>query len=308
MTDSDYIIRNYCSHDLEGCVRLWLLEGRDQTGHYISPQMVKAQLEKLGFPAEETVLVTEKDGDIIGCLNITPEPGIKRAFIHCIVHPQYRRHGAATLLLGKATERLINMGVAVAHVDILESNTAASRLLLRAGYIPVRRSVHMQQTLQGEPSTTFDSELHIRYLAQNEEVTLVDLQNRAFAQHWGYTPNTTEDIMRRLNQCDTSHRHVTLAFYGDVPVGYCWTTTIPEPNTQTGKRHGRVDMLGVNPDYRSRGVGKAVLISGLSSLYQQGIEVVEITADSANEKALALYNVVGFKQQAISQIYQKVLT
>ena len=307
MTDSNYIIRNYRSGDLDGCIDLWLLEGHDQTGHYISPQIVKTQLEKPGFSTEETVLVTEKDGNIIGCLNMIPELGIKHAFIHCVVHPQYRRQGIARLLLEKAAKQLIDMGVALAHVDILESNTAANSLLLKLGFKSVHKSIHMQQTLDTKPTTTVEFELHIRHLAQNEEAALADLQNRAFAQHWGYSPNTVEEITHRLNQRNTSHQHVTLAFVGDVPVGYCWTTTIPEPNPQTGKKHGCVLMLGVDPGYRNRGIGRTVLVSGLSSLYQQGIELVEITADSVNEKALSLYKSVGFKQQAAGQIYEKVL-
>jgi mycothiol synthase len=307
MSDSDYTIRNYRSGDLEDCAHLWLLEGQDQTGHYISPQIVKERLKKPGFSTEETVLTAEKDGNIIGCLNMIPELATKRAFIHCIVHPQYRRHGISTTLLEKAAKPLIDMGVALAHVDILESNTAASSLLLKLGFKVVRQSIHMQQTLKAEPFKTVDSHLYIRHLTQNEEAMLSDLQNRTFADHWGYSPNTVEDITFRLNQPNNSYRHVILALYDDKPIGYCWTTTIPEPNPETGKRHGSIYMLGVDSDYRNRGVGRAVLVAGLISLFAKGVEVVEITADSVNEQALALYKSVGFRQQAVSQIYEKVL-
>ena len=307
MTDSNYIIRNYRSGDLDGCIDLWLLEGHDQTGHYISPQIVKTQLEKPGFSTEETVLVAEKDSAVIGCLNITPELGIKHANIHCIVHPEHRRKRIATSLFSQASEWIENAGAKAAHVDILQKNTIAKSLLLKLGFKPVHQFIEMQLTLDVKPAKIFSTSVVIRHLAQNEEAALADLQNRAFAQHWGYSPNTVEEITHRLNQRNTSHQHVTLAFVGDVPVGYCWTTTIPEPNPQTGKKHGCVLMLGVDPGYRNRGIGRTVLVSGLSSLYQQGIELVEITADSVNEKALSLYKSVGFKQQAAGQIYEKVL-
>jgi mycothiol synthase len=307
MTDIDYSIRNYRSTDLKGCSDLWLLEGRDQTGHYISPQIVKAQLEKPGFSSEATVLVAEKDGDIIGCLNITPELGIKHTKIHCIVHPEYRRQGVATALFNKAAKQIVDMGANVASTDILENNSAAKTLLHKLGFKPVRQFLEMQLTLDTKPAGIADAEIVIRHLAQNEEATLTDLQNRAFAEHWGYNPNTVEEITYRLKQVDCSHRHVVFACTGDKPVGYCWTTTIPEPNPATGKKHGRIHMLGVDPEYRGKNIGKAILVAGLIFLFDSGIAIVEITADSENKKARSLYKEIGFKEQSISECYEKLL-
>ena len=307
MADSDHNIRNYRSSDLEGCAHLWQLEGQDQTGHYISPQIVKAQFEKPSFSAEETVLVAEKGKNIIGCLNITPEMGIKHAVIHCIVHPQQRRQNLATNLFNEAAKRIADIGATAVSTDVLKSNTAAKNLLSKLGFKAVRTFIEMQQTLQVEPTTTVNAEMHIRHLAQNEGDALTDLQNRAFAHHWGYNPNTFEEITHRLKQVDCSHKHVLLACDGDVPVAYCWTTTIPETNPATGNKHGRIHMLGVDPDYRSKNIGKTVLVAGLSFLFNRGIGVVEITADSQNEKALLLYKAVGFEELAISQCYEKAL-
>jgi len=255
MCNSDYTIRNYRSSDLEGCAHLWKLEGQDQTGHYISTQIVKAQFEKHSFSAEETVLVAEKGKNIIGCLNITPELGSKHAVIHCIVHPQQRRQNLATNLFNEAVKRIADIGATDVSTDVIESDTAAKSLLLKLGFKPVRNFVEMQQTLDTKPFEIVNTGFTIRHLAQNEEATLTNLQNRAFADHWGYNPNTVEETVYRLNQADCTPEHVLLACDGDKPVGYCWTTTIPETNLATGNKHGRIHMLGVDPDYRSKNEG-----------------------------------------------------
>jgi len=308
MSNSDYIIRNYRSGDLEACVELWLLEGQDQTGHCTSPQIVEMWLQKPSFTPEETVLIAEKDGAIIGCLNITPELARKYAVIHCTVHPNHRRQGIATALINKSTERVIAMGATAASTDILENNTAAKQLLHKLGFRPMRQFIEMLIALNVKPTLISNPDIMIRHLEQNEEATLADLQNRAFAKHWGYNPNTVDEITYQLKQGNGSYQNVILARVDNKPVGYCWTTPVTKTNPATGKKHGSILMLGVNPDYQGKSIGKAVLVTSLSSLFDRGIEVVEITADSVNEKALALYKSVGFKQQEISQCYEKVLT
>jgi mycothiol synthase len=307
ISNSNYNIRNYRTDDLQACVQLWLIEGQNQTGGYISPQIAEAQFDKPGFPPEKTVLVAEKGADIIGCLNITPELESKRAVIHCTVHPKHRRHGVATTLFDEAAKRMTDIGARVAATDILTNNTAAKNLLTKLGFKAVRDFVEMQQILDSKPADTIDTGFTIRHLNAGEEDVLTNLQNHAFTQHWGFNPNTIEQITHWLSQNDSSHEHVILACDGNIPIGYCWTTTIPEINSATGKKHGRIHMLGVHADYRGKGIGRAVLLSGMAFLYDKAIEVVEITADSDNKLAIALYESVGFKLRAISQCYEKGL-
>jgi ribosomal protein S18 acetylase RimI-like enzyme len=67
-------------------------------------------------------------------------------------------------------------------------------------------------------------------------------------------------------------------------------------------------MLGVDPDHRGRGIGKEVILAGLSYLKSKGLETVELTVDSENEAAHALYRFAGFQIRTRSLWYEKVLT
>jgi ribosomal protein S18 acetylase RimI-like enzyme len=66
-------------------------------------------------------------------------------------------------------------------------------------------------------------------------------------------------------------------------------------------------MLGVDPDHRKKGVGKQVLVTGLSYLKDKGIDVVELTTDSENEAARRLYYSMGFQEQSVTKWYEKEL-
>jgi ribosomal protein S18 acetylase RimI-like enzyme len=66
-------------------------------------------------------------------------------------------------------------------------------------------------------------------------------------------------------------------------------------------------MLGVDPDHRGRGIGKEVILAGLSYLKGKGLGIVELTADSENEAARALYRSAGFQVRRRSLWYEKVI-
>jgi mycothiol synthase len=66
-------------------------------------------------------------------------------------------------------------------------------------------------------------------------------------------------------------------------------------------------MLGVDPDYQGRGLGKRLLLAGLSYLKGKGLQVVELTVDRENKVACTLYKSVGFKLWTSSLWYEKRL-
>ena len=144
-----------------------------------------------------------------------------------------------------------------------------------------------------------------RHLQPGEEDKLTRIQNRCFTGTWGYNPNTIEDITYYINLSYHSPEDIILIYEGDKPVGYCWMEINRE--VAKGKRKGYIYMLGVDPDYRGRGIGKIALLAGLSYLKNKGIRVAEITVDSKNEVACALYHSVGFKLWTTTLWYEKTI-
>jgi len=149
--------------------------------------------------------------------------------------------------------------------------------------------------------------LGCRHLQSGEEDKLTQIQNRAFTGDWGYNPNTVEEIIYRTNLSGCSPEDVVLTCDGNKVVGYCWTGITSEGGVATGEGKGRIFMIGADPDYRGRGVGKRVLLAGLALLRSKGLQVAELTVDSDNKAACALYRSVGFQVRTSSLWYEKVI-
>ena len=66
-------------------------------------------------------------------------------------------------------------------------------------------------------------------------------------------------------------------------------------------------MLGVAPDYRRKGTGKKLVLAGLAQLISKGSQVAELTVDSENKAACALYRSIGFDVRANTFWYEKAI-
>ncbi len=66
-------------------------------------------------------------------------------------------------------------------------------------------------------------------------------------------------------------------------------------------------MLGVDPHYRGKATGKKLVLAALARLKSKGLQVSELTVDSENKAAYALYQSIGFEVQASTFWYEKVI-
>lgn len=64
-------------------------------------------------------------------------------------------------------------------------------------------------------------------------------------------------------------------------------------------------MLGTDPDYRGRGIGRELLLRGLTYLKSNGVGTVDLSVDSENTIAHALYREIGFEVRTSSLWYER---
>jgi len=60
---------------------------------------------------------------------------------------------------------------------------------------------------------------------------------------------------------------------------------------------GQIEPLGVHPDYQGQGLGRALELSAIQTLRDQGVRFVHLDHVSLNEKAIALSLKTGFRQR-----------
>ena len=309
MSNSPNTIRNYRPADFDKYVLLNVeAERLEPAGRRVSPQVIAEQLGRPGCSPERDLFLVEIAGNIVGYMDEVPEPAIGRVILDCWVHPEHRRRGLARGLLGCAIKRAREVRAQMAHVSIPEDNVIAKTVLSRLGFGYVRRFLELRLDMAKVPWKDVDlAALGCCHLRHGEEDKLTRVQNRSFAGTWGYNPNTVGTITYRTNLSNCSPEDVVLCCDRDKVIGYCWTEIAYEGEAGMGERKGRVFMLGVEPDYRGKGVGKRVLLAGLAQLKSKGLGVAELTVDSENEAACALYRSAGFEVRTSSLWYEKAI-
>ena len=88
-----------------------------------------------------------------------------------------------------------------------------------------------------------------------------------------------------------------IALDADRVVGWCDIA----PGQRIGSQHVGNLGMGVVPEYRRRGIGKALLSAALSSAKEKGFERVELEVFASNSAALALYDQFGFLEEGIKR-------
>ena len=126
--------------------------------------------------------------------------------------------------------------------------------------------------------------------------------NTAFVDHFNFAPADPQNF---LNWCETPDENLvfTLARSGVRPVGVCLSEIEHGSNGETGW----VDILGVVPEARRNGLGRALLADGLRWIGSQGAKTAILGVDAQNEKALGLYRGVDFEPLTETHTYNKWL-
>jgi len=307
MAGGSYIIRNYASNDFDKYVQLHVASERlELSGRFISAQGLSDYIGRPNFAPETDLYVAEFSGNLVGCLSVTLEPGIQRALLDGLVHPLHRHKGIATELLSSGLQRVGKSGITSAQVSVLETNASAKGLLNHLKFTFIRHFFEMRLDINSvRLPAAGQGALNSRRLKRGEENLLTEIQNRCFADAWGFNPNTEEEIAYRLNMHGRSPDDVILTYLEDLPVGYCWTIIDAEENEKREKSKGLIHMLGVDPHYRQQEIGRAILLNGLEDLKAKGVNVVELTVDSQNPAACSLYESVGFEVYARLEWYEK---
>jgi mycothiol synthase len=267
--------------------------------------------EDLGHPSfhpEKDLLVAESAGSIVGYAGVFLEPGIQRAILECMIHPLHRRNGVATALLQEVSRYAGEAGSRHLQVCILQNNLAAQNLASHLGFKFIRHFHGLRLDFNHIRLPDLEPGRYIiRCLGPDEADRLTQIQNRAFAGSWGFNPNTSAEIEYRINSSTCSPENIIMAYLKNKPIGYCWTRIMMEKKSAAGLTKGEIHMLGVDPDFRKKGIGRNVLLAGLADLKSRGASIVELTADGEDPAALALYKSVGFQVCSRFDWFEKML-
>ncbi|HEY6665971.1 MAG TPA: mycothiol synthase [Propionibacteriaceae bacterium] len=242
-------------------------------------------------PTTRHLLVSE-DGDLVGYAQL--ELGTEWSAGQLVVSPSHRREGVGTQLL----RRLIMESSTPLRVWAMGDTPAARALALGVGMVRQRELLIMERRLDEKlPKPAIPPGVQIRtFVPGQDEQEWLRVNAAAFASHPEQALIDLDDLNDRMAESWFDARGFFVATKDGSMIGFHWTK-------QHQDQLGEVYVLGIAPWAARRGLGKALLLTGLRWLQQQGNSRVKLYVESDHQAAIELYLTYGFATASRDVMY-----
>ncbi len=120
----------------------------------------------------------------------------------------------------------------------------------------------------------------------------LELNNEIFINHPDQGNWAMEDLENRLAEPWFDPNGFFLAIKDGKIIGFCWTKIHHDLVNQ--EPAGELYVIGVHPEFKGQGVGKAVSIAAMNYLLRTNIKDAMLYVDADNQEGLSLYTSLGF--------------
>ncbi len=214
-------------------------------------------------------------------------------------------HHARTFPLRRPTSDYVLRAWASANDTWKQEKIAGLGFMLdHIGYTMVREQLDdlpPVPTVEGVPIEAWSASRDADLLATlnesfSDDPSFIKLQSQEW-QDLYHGPRARPDLWQ-LAIDDESNRVIGMAL----------TEIDHDTNAETGRRDGWIVDLAVGNEWRSRGIGRALLLAALHALRDAGMTAVKMGVDSSEpDKATQLYESLGFRLMKGSQTYLQKL-
>ena len=296
-------IRAFQWDDLETVTRLFnSINGTEGTAMESDVDLMRQTLAQPSVSPEDDLRVAYLGTDIAGFYLLYREVPIDRVVAVGGVLTEFRGRGIGRCLLRTAIAQVEGIGAGVLHIQASADAQDARHLLESEGFERVKSYWQMRWEGDDLPSLALRPGFQLKpFSLDRDEAMLTELQNDAFGEHWGFCPNTVEEIVARVRIKITDPDGIIFVMDGNRPAGYNWTLRYENSYGKVGV----VSMTGVHPSYRGNGLGTAVVVSGMQYLKGRGVDAIELEVDSENTPARELYLKLGYRQVSRSVWYER---
>ena len=231
------------------------------------------------------------------------------------VLPRVRGGSIEGLLLGHAIDRTEELAVELGagrdvhlSVNVTDRDPELQAAAEALGFRRVRQFAHLvRPNLEHIPAIPLPDGFEVRPIAADDRAMhrrVWDASARAFAGSWGEEQPTEVDYTRWLESPTFDPPLWRVAFHGEEIAGQILNYLDETPDADGG-RIGWTESISVQPEFRRRGLARALLAESLRTVRDAGATRAALGADLQNPNAAAeLYQSMGFVITSVSHAYR----
>jgi mycothiol synthase len=264
------------------------------------------------------IIVAEVFGKIIGYARGWWENDINSGRIYHhngFLIPEWRRKGighAMLLWMESHLSELANTHLGYSRyfqVNVTQLQEGTSIMLQLAGYQPIRYFYEMVcPTLNNIVEFSLPDGLEIRPVSPEHYQALWKSVDETSKDEWGYTEPTENDYQEWLTSPHFQpHRwQVAWDIINNQIVGHVLTFIDDDENKQLNRNRGYTEGVGVDRNWRRRGVARALISRSLQAQKSAGMTESALAADSdSTSNVIKFYESCGFQIVKRDTIYRK---
>ncbi|CAN5644830.1 hypothetical protein BH24ACT5_BH24ACT5_01290 [soil metagenome] len=130
------------------------------------------------------------------------------------------------------------------------------------------------------------------------------VNNRAFAGHPEQGTWTHTTLAERIATDWFDPEGFRLHEIDGQVAAFCWTKV----HDDVDPRVGEIYVIGVDPDFQGRGLGKELTLAGLDAIVARGVRHGMLYVDADNGAAVSLYERLGFHTSTVDHAYVGTFT
>lgn len=254
-----------------------------------------------GGDVEDRHLLVRDDDRIVGYAHLDETDPVDGPSAELAVDPAYRQQGIGTALV----QALID-AVPGGHLRLWSHGELAvsGQLALGMGFTQARVLWQMRRSLFAPlPRVQLPDGVTIRAFRPGiDDDAWLALNAAAFAELPDQGSWTIDDLQRRITEDWFDANGFLIAERDGRIVGFHWT------KLHGGHAHdpiGEVYVLGIDPDQRGTGLGRALTLAGLHHLRSLQLAQVMLYVDATNTAAIRVYEDLGFARWDTDVMYRR---
>jgi len=300
--------RRSLTADEIGPLRALIERVTDHDGMRPLSEHVWLHLKEGGDARGRHFIATRATGEIVGYAHLDITDAVEGPSAEVAVDPAERRLGLGRQLIEALVDHSPDGRLRLwAHGE----HAGAAELATSMGFKHARVLWQMRRSLYSPlPQPVLPPDVVVRpFRVGTDEQAWLALNALAFAELPDQGRWTIDDLELRLHEPWFSADGFLVAWRDDRMVGFHWTKVHGGHGSDDPHQHqpiGEVYVVGIDPELRGEGLGRALTVVGLRHLRSLDLSQAMLYVDSTNTGAIALYESLDFVRWDTDVLFRRM--